>query len=238
MRRDEVAITNWHFNAWAKYDDWKKDDAAAMPRRNRNCKLSDLAAGTSGRRVVLEGGSIDVNGLGTLLTTEECLLSPVQARNPGVYARRNRKHFSRLPRRDECSLAQNGIAGDDTHGHVDDLARFVNPTPSSPSWKTIRRKPTTRRCRKISLLPEKMKDQDGTRCASKRCRCPSLFFSTGSDSRPATPISISPTASFSCRHSTTPTTRRARHARRLFPGAKSSESRASISFSDWVRYTA
>src|SRR5262249_8228709 len=78
-------------------------------------------------RVVLEGGSIDVDGRGTILTTEECLLSPVQARNPGM----SREELERvlgdhLGARKVLWLG-NGIAGDDTHGHVDDLARFVDP---------------------------------------------------------------------------------------------------------------
>jgi agmatine deiminase len=80
-----------------------------------------------GRRVVLEGGAIDVNGCGTLLTTEECLLSPVQARNPGLdHAAVERVLGEHLGVRKVLWLGE-GIAGDDTHGHVDDLARFVDP---------------------------------------------------------------------------------------------------------------
>ncbi len=77
---------------------------------------------------MLEGGSIDVNGRGSLLTTEECLLSPIQARNPGL----SRADIERVLRNYLAATnvlwLKNGIAGDDTHGHVDDLARFVNPT--------------------------------------------------------------------------------------------------------------
>ncbi len=78
-----VAITNWKFNAWAKYDDWQHDDQ--IPERAAN--LLNLPAWTpsfNGQRVVLEGGSIDSNGAGVLLTTEECLLSEVQQRNSGL----------------------------------------------------------------------------------------------------------------------------------------------------------
>jgi len=79
------------------------------------------------RRIVLEGGAIDVNGHGTLLTTEECLLSPVQARNPGLGRRDvERVLAEHLGVRKVLWLGE-GIAGDDTHGHVDDLARFVGP---------------------------------------------------------------------------------------------------------------
>jgi agmatine deiminase len=76
---------------------------------------------------VLEGGSIDVNGRGLLLTTEECLLSPVQARNPQLTRRAiERALHDYLGARQVIWLGK-GIAGDDTHGHVDDVARFVTP---------------------------------------------------------------------------------------------------------------
>jgi agmatine deiminase len=119
-RAGEVAQTNWRFNGWAKYDDCENDAAipAALAAR---LKLRAWAPG-----LVLEGGSIDVNGRGLLLTTEECLLSAVQARNPDL----DRRQIERALR-DYLGLRRliwlrNGIAGDDTHGHVDDLARFVN----------------------------------------------------------------------------------------------------------------
>ena len=121
-RAGELALTNWRFNAWAKYDDWRND--AAIP--------ATLAAALKLRAwepgLVLEGGSIDVNGRGLLLSTEECLLSPVQARNPQL----TRSEIERALR-DYLGARQviwlhNGIAGDDTHGHIDDLARFVSPS--------------------------------------------------------------------------------------------------------------
>src|SRR5579871_449783 len=80
-RAGEVALTHWGFNAWAKYDDWRLD--AAIPAKlAHKLKLRTFEPG-----LVLEGGSIDVNGEGLLLTTEECLLSPVQARNPDLNRR-------------------------------------------------------------------------------------------------------------------------------------------------------
>jgi len=116
---DEVAITNWRFNGWAKYDNWKKDDAVTA-QLARRLKMRQWQPG-----LVLEGGSIDVNGRGLLLTTEECLLSPVQARNPGLSkADIERALLDYLGARKVIWL-RNGIAGDDTHGHIDDLARFV-----------------------------------------------------------------------------------------------------------------
>ena len=114
-----VAITNWRFNGWAKYDNWTKDNEVTS-QLARRLKMRQWQPD-----VVLEGGSIDVNGRGLLLTTEECLLSPVQARNPGLSrAGIARALLDYLGARKVIWL-RNGIAGDDTHGHIDDLARFV-----------------------------------------------------------------------------------------------------------------
>jgi len=155
-----IAATNWHFNAWAKYDDWKRDDAANEKLAAR-LKWKMWSPEYRGRRVVLEGGSIDVNGLGTMLTTEECLLSLIQARNPGVTREELAAIFLDYLGVTKVLWLRNGIAGDDTHGHVDDLARFVNPTtvvtvveddPSEPNFHPLQEN--------LTLLRE-MKDQDG-----------------------------------------------------------------------------
>ena len=123
--RPELAIARFRFNAWAKYPDWKRDDQ--VPERvAKRLGLRLLRARAGDRDVVLEGGSIDVNGRGTLLTTEQCLLDPaVQVRNPGL----SRVELERVLR-DHLGVTNvlwlsRGIAGDDTHGHVDDLCRFV-----------------------------------------------------------------------------------------------------------------
>jgi agmatine deiminase len=124
-----VAVSHWRFNAWSKYDNYLRD--AQLPERigaalGLPIFLALLPIG-AGYHVVLEGGSIDVNGQGLLLTTEECLLSPVQARNPGLtQADLERTFADYLGVRKVLWLGQ-GIAGDDTHGHIDDLARFVAP---------------------------------------------------------------------------------------------------------------
>jgi|SRR5213593_647730 len=123
----ETAIARFRFNAWAKYRDWKKDDRVPELAARR-LELPVFPARAGRRDVVLEGGSIDVNGRGTVLTTEECLLDPaVQARNPGL-ARADLEAVLRdyLGATNVLWLGK-GIAGDDTHGHVDDLCRFVDP---------------------------------------------------------------------------------------------------------------
>jgi agmatine deiminase len=116
----EVAITNWKFNGWAKYDNWRKDNAIPARLANR-LKMRQWQPG-----LVLEGGSIDVNGRGLLMTTEECLLSPVQARNPHLSRRQIEQALGDYLGARKIIWLRNGIAGDDTHGHIDDLARFVN----------------------------------------------------------------------------------------------------------------
>jgi agmatine deiminase len=121
-----VAITDWKFNGWAKYPNWQEDDAvpgriqAALGLRSWQPELDQ-------RRVVLEGGSIEVNGAGLLLTTEECLLDPVQARNPGLPRHELERILGDYLGIQKVLWLGRGIAGDDTHGHVDDLARFVGP---------------------------------------------------------------------------------------------------------------
>lgn len=119
-------MLDWKFNAWAKYHNYRLDDAlpAAI---NAQLKQTRIEPKHRARRVVLEGGSIDVNGKGCLLTTEECLMSDtVQVRNPGFSRQDYEDVFDRYLGASHTIWLGHGIAGDDTHGHVDDLARFVN----------------------------------------------------------------------------------------------------------------
>ena len=127
----QVAVTNWHFNAWAKYSDWHFDDqipghAAELLGVLAWQPTIELSEGL--RRLVLEGGSIDTNGEGVLLTTEECLLSEVQQRNPGVSRAQLEQVFHQYLGIDQVIWLNRGVAGDDTHGHVDDITRFVGPS--------------------------------------------------------------------------------------------------------------
>lgn len=124
----DLAASDWGFNAWAKYKDWQLDDQ--LPAH-----ISELLRIPSyqpridvdgkPQRIVLEGGSIDVNGRGTLITTEECLLSNVQQRNPGVSREQMERVFADYLGIKKVIWLERGIAGDDTHGHVDDITRFI-----------------------------------------------------------------------------------------------------------------
>jgi len=117
---------HWQFNAWAKYPNWR-DDANVGGLMAQAAPAEVIRPEFKGKRVVLEGGSIDVNGQGTLLTTEECLLSKVQQRNPGMARKDYEKTFSDYLGISNVIWLGSGIAGDDTHGHVDDITRFVSP---------------------------------------------------------------------------------------------------------------
>jgi agmatine deiminase len=116
----------FRFNAWAKYTNWRNDEkvGSLMAKAAHAHEIRPLSAGA---RIVLEGGSIDVNGAGTILTTEECLLSKVQERNSHMARVHYEKAFADYFGAPNTIWLGRGIEGDDTHGHVDDLSRFVSP---------------------------------------------------------------------------------------------------------------
>jgi len=122
----QLKAVAWQFNAWAKYDNWQKDRKVA-PFMAKAAGAPVIHARRGSRPMVLEGGSIDADGRGTLLTTEECLLSPVQERNPGMNRDGYERAFAEHLGIRKVIWLGDGVAGDDTHGHVDDLARFVAP---------------------------------------------------------------------------------------------------------------
>ena len=125
--RSETAIVHFHFNAWAKYRDWQKDrkvpEAAARLLRKKLFRAEH-----NGKPFVLEGGGIEINGRGSLLTTEECYLHPkVQVRNPGLGREEIDQALKKYLGVTNVLWLRNGPVGDDTHGHIDDICRFVNP---------------------------------------------------------------------------------------------------------------
>jgi agmatine deiminase len=123
-----VALVNWRFNAWAKYDNYEHDAEVgrAIARITGHPRIQPVRP-DNGERVVLEGGAIETNGEGVLVVTEECLLSEVQARNPGLTRDGYEQVFREYLGIRETIWLGEGCVGDDTHGHVDDIARFVAP---------------------------------------------------------------------------------------------------------------
>jgi agmatine deiminase len=147
----EIAAVKWRFNGWAKYDNHLRDEAAGLA-------IADILRVDFWQPgIVLEGGSVDVNGAGLLLTTEECLLSRVQARNPDLSREEIETALGDYLGIDRVLWLRNGITGDDTHGHIDDLARFTavdtvviaseedrsdaNYEPLRDNWEILRRLP-------------------------------------------------------------------------------------------------
>jgi agmatine deiminase len=127
LPRPELAIAGFKFNAWAKYPDWDLD--CRIPARTAAATRRALFPVLfNGKPVVLEGGSIDVNGRGSVVTTEECLLDGnIQARNPGLGREDLRAIMADYLGAPNVLWLGKGIAGDDTHGHIDDICRFVGP---------------------------------------------------------------------------------------------------------------
>lgn len=127
-RASDTAIVHFHFNAWAKYNDWQKDrHVPEMAARLLGKPL--FRAEHDAKPFVIEGGGIDVNGRGTLLTTEECYLDPkVQVRNPGLGRSEIDETLRKYLGVTNILWLEAGPVGDDTHGHIDDICRFVNPT--------------------------------------------------------------------------------------------------------------
>ena len=126
--RGRVALMNWQFNAWAKYPNYSCDERVgeAVARITGLARV-EPKRGDTGERIVLEGGAIETDGEGTLLVTEECLLSDVQARNPGMSQSDYEALFHEALGIRQTIWLGEGCVGDDTHGHIDDVARFTAP---------------------------------------------------------------------------------------------------------------
>ena len=160
-----IALIDWKFNAWAKYENHAKDNrvprkvarALGLPRW-----VPRRGSDPGSPRIVLEGGAIDVNGRGTLLTTEECLLSETQARNPGLGRTDLERIFADHLGASHTIWLGRGIEGDDTHGHVDDIARFVDPQTVvavvEPRKDDPNHEPLADNFRRLELA----RDQDGS----------------------------------------------------------------------------
>ena len=153
------AIT-WRFNAWAKYPNHRHDEKIGS-RMAQTARAEAIRAFHRDTRVVLEGGSIDSNGQGTLLTTEECLLSKVQQRNRGFLREDYEQIFAAYLGIRQVIWLGRGIAGDDTHGHVDDITRFVAPgtvvTVVEPNKQDINHQPLANNLLRLKAAA----DQDG-----------------------------------------------------------------------------
>jgi len=150
----------FRFNAWAKYSNWRLDDKIGTLMA-KAAHAPEIHPESIGSRIVLEGGSIDVNGVGTILTTEECLLSKEQERNPHMARVHYEKAFADYLGAPHTIWLGRGIFGDDTHGHVDDLTRFVSRstvvTMVERNSKDVNHEPLRANLRRL----QSARDQDG-----------------------------------------------------------------------------
>lgn len=174
----DLGAVKWRFNAWAKYPNFARDEKIGSLMAE-SAEASEHRAIVGKNRVVLEGGSIDVNGRGTILTTEECLLSKTQQRNPSLKRRDYEKIFRDYLGAGNTIWLEKGIEGDDTHGHVDDITRFVSPDtvvtvvesdPADPNYEPLRE--NIRRLRAAT-------DQDGKSLAIIELPMPSAVIFEG-----------------------------------------------------------
>ncbi|HZS61024.1 MAG TPA: agmatine deiminase family protein [Gemmatimonadaceae bacterium] len=124
----DQGLIRWHFNAWAKYDNYALDAKVPVAVAGITGRpLIEPRRPDTGGPVVMEGGALDVNGEGVILVTEECLLSDVQVRNPGLSREGYEDVFRQYLGARQTLWLGASCVGDDTHGHVDDVARFVGP---------------------------------------------------------------------------------------------------------------
>ena len=124
----KVVLLDWAFNGWAKYPNWQHDAmVATIVSRLTGLPRKTPTRADTGEPIVLEGGGIEVNGSGLMLVTEEWLLSNVQVRNPGLTRADYERIFQQWLGIGETIWLGEGCVGDDTHGHIDDVARFVGP---------------------------------------------------------------------------------------------------------------
>ena len=161
--KNETTIVHFHFNGWAKYDNWRKDtkvpETAALFLKKQTAALflkkQLVHAEYGGKPFVIEGGGIEVNGRGTLISTEQCYLDPkIQVRNPGLGKKEIEATLKKYLGVTNIFWLAKGPVGDDTHGHIDDICRFVdaktlvlvreknrrdeNFAPLAENWERIR----------------------------------------------------------------------------------------------------
>lgn len=143
----KLSVLDFGFNGWAKYPDWENDDM--VPRFvAETLRLDSETPARLGKKIILEGGSIDVNGKGSLITTKQCLLSvDKQVRNPSFEKEDYEEIFSEYLGATNVLWLSGGIEGDDTNGHVDDICRFTDPStvvlsledsPEDPNYSPLR----------------------------------------------------------------------------------------------------
>ena len=143
----ELSVLDFGFNGWARYTDWENDDMVPGFMAG-TLRFDSESPARLGKKIILEGGSIDVNGEGSLITTRQCLLNAdKQPRNPSFEKNDYDAMFSEYFGATNILWLNGGIKGDDTNGHVDDICRFTGPgtvvlcledNPEDPNYRPLR----------------------------------------------------------------------------------------------------
>jgi len=150
----KLTIVDWDYNAWGnKYPPFDFDDVVPT----RVGEILDVPVFYPG--MILEGGSIEVNGAGALLTTESCLLNP--NRNPQCSREQIEQQLRDYLGAGEILWLGPGIAGDDTDGHIDDLARFIDPQTIVVGVEPDKKDPNYHILKENRQRVETLRDQDG-----------------------------------------------------------------------------
>jgi len=175
----ELAVAGFHFNGWAKYRDCRLDaEVARQASGSLGCRFFPVEV--KGRKFVLEGGSFDGNGRGTVVTTEECLLDQrVQTRNAGLSRDEIEAVFAQYLGASNVLWLGRGISGDDTHGHIDDLCRFVNPRTLVLCRESNRRDANYRPLKENWERAQGLRLEDGTKAEIVALPMPAPLYFAG-----------------------------------------------------------
>lgn len=181
VRKDsaELSLLDFEFNGWAKYPEWENDNL--IPGFIAETLGIDSKNPTHlGEKIVLEGGSIDVNGEGSLITTKQCLLSSEkQARNPSFEKKDYEEVFSEYLGATNVLWLNGGIEGDDTNGHVDDICRFTDPETVVLSLENNPEDPNCSPLRENMEILQDLRLEDGGKIEIVPLPMPSPLFFDG-----------------------------------------------------------
>ena len=174
-----LSVLDFGFNGWAKYPDWENDDM--IPGFvAETLRLDSETPAWVGKKIILEGGSIDVNGEGSLITTRQCLLSTdKQARNPSFGKNDYEAVFSEYFGTTNVLWLNGGIEGDDTNGHVDDICRFTGPSTVVLCLENSVEDPNYRPLRENLEILQDLELEDGGKIEIVPLPMPSPLFFDG-----------------------------------------------------------